>query len=48
VPTRARARRTKGALSPAVHGAGVRDLIRVHGACVNNLEDVSIEIRSAG
>src|SRR4051794_3405664 len=30
--------------SPALHGADVHDLIRVHGARVNNLKDVSIEI----
>ncbi|MEV6812689.1 excinuclease ABC subunit UvrA, partial [Micromonospora sp. NPDC051296] len=30
--------------SPAPHGAGSHDLIRVHGARVNNLKDVSVEI----
>ena len=30
--------------SPAVHGADSHDLIRVHGARVNNLKDVSVEI----
>jgi excinuclease UvrABC ATPase subunit len=30
--------------SPALHGADNHDLIRVHGARVNNLKDVSIEI----
>ena len=30
--------------SPALHGADVHDLIRVHGARVNNLKDVSVEI----
>jgi excinuclease UvrABC ATPase subunit len=30
--------------SPALHGADSHDLIRVHGARVNNLKDVSIEI----
>src|SRR4030088_2319012 len=30
--------------SPALHVADVHDLIRVHGARVNNLKDVSIEI----
>ncbi|HEV2640556.1 MAG TPA: excinuclease ABC subunit UvrA [Actinocrinis sp.] len=30
--------------SPATHGAGSHDLIRVHGARVNNLKDISVEI----
>src|SRR5256884_9022864 len=30
--------------SPAVHVAGLHDLIRVHGARVNNLKDVSVEL----
>jgi excinuclease UvrABC ATPase subunit len=30
--------------SPALHVAGSRDVIRVHGARVNNLKDVSVEI----
>ena len=30
--------------SPARHGASSHDLIRVHGARVNNLKDVSVEI----
>src|SRR3979490_1092596 len=30
--------------SPELHGADSHDLIRVHGARVNNLNDVSIEI----
>ena len=30
--------------SPALHAADSHDLIRVHGARVNNLKDVSIEI----
>src|SRR5438132_9536426 len=30
--------------SPALHLADSHDMIRVHGACVNNLKDVSIEI----
>ncbi len=30
--------------SPALHGADSHDMIRVHGARVNNLKDVSIEI----
>ncbi|MEU1628105.1 excinuclease ABC subunit UvrA [Streptomyces sp. NPDC020096] len=30
--------------SPALHGANSHDLIRVHGARVNNLKDVSVEI----
>jgi excinuclease UvrABC ATPase subunit len=30
--------------SPALHAADGHDLIRVHGARVNNLKDVSIEI----
>ena len=30
--------------SPALHGADSHDLIRVHGARVNNLKDVSIEL----
>ena len=35
---------TKGAKSPAVHAADSHDLIRVQGARVNNLKDVSIEL----
>jgi len=35
---------TKGKQSPAPHTADSHDLIRVHGARVNNLKDVSIEI----
>ncbi|MGW7268920.1 ATP-binding cassette domain-containing protein [Streptomyces sp. NPDC054864] len=34
----------KTAQSPALHAADSHDLIRVHGARVNNLKDVSIEI----
>ncbi|WP_406275711.1 excinuclease ABC subunit UvrA [Nocardia sp. NBC_00881] len=34
----------KGTQSPALHVADSHDLIRVHGARVNNLQDVSIEI----
>ena len=30
--------------SPALHGADSHDLIRVQGARVNNLKDVSVEI----
>ncbi len=30
--------------SPALHDADSHDLIRVHGARVNNLKDISIEI----
>ncbi len=30
--------------SPALHAADGHDLIRVHGARVNNLKDVSVEI----
>src|SRR5665809_61048 len=30
--------------SPALHGADRHDLIRVHGARVNNLKDVSVEL----
>src|SRR5215467_6817919 len=30
--------------SPALHAADSHDLIRVHGACENNLKDVSVEI----
>ncbi|HEU0023622.1 MAG TPA: hypothetical protein VFQ12_03265, partial [Thermoleophilaceae bacterium] len=30
--------------SPALHGADSHDLIRVHGARVNNLKDVSVEL----
>jgi excinuclease UvrABC ATPase subunit len=30
--------------SPALHGADSHDVIRVHGARVNNLEDVSVEL----
>src|SRR5258708_31771324 len=37
------AMRTDGQ-SPALHIAGSHDLIRVHGARVNNLKDVSVEI----
>ncbi|MCB5907371.1 ATP-binding cassette domain-containing protein [Streptomyces pinistramenti] len=37
------AKRTE-AQSPALHGADSHDVIRVHGARVNNLKDVSIEI----
>src|SRR6476660_3065542 len=33
-----------GAPSPAPHAADSHDLIRVHGARVNNLKDVSVEI----
>ena len=33
-----------GTQSPALHVADSHDLIRVHGARVNNLKDVSIEI----
>ncbi|MFJ7265154.1 ATP-binding cassette domain-containing protein [Streptomyces sp. NPDC099050] len=36
--------RTGGAQSPEPHAADVHDLIRVHGARVNNLKDVSVEI----
>ena len=35
---------TKGAKSPAVHAADSHDLIRVQGARVNNLKDVSVEL----
>ena len=35
---------TAGQQSPAQHAADSHDLIRVHGARVNNLKDVSIEI----
>ncbi|GGR33174.1 ATP-binding cassette domain-containing protein [Streptomyces netropsis] len=38
-----RAKRTD-TQSPALHGADSHDLIRVHGARVNNLKDVSVEI----
>src|ERR1044071_1647788 len=38
-----KATRTK-TLSPARHAAGRHDLIRVHGARVNNLREVSVEI----
>src|SRR5271154_2595281 len=34
----------KDAQSPAMHAADSHDLIRVHGARVNNLKDVSVEI----
>jgi excinuclease UvrABC ATPase subunit len=30
--------------SPSLHAVGHHDLIRVHGARVNNLKDVSVEI----
>jgi len=33
-----------GARSPALHDADSHELIRVHGARVNNLKDVSVEI----
>ena len=33
-----------GTRSPALHVAGSHDLIRVHGARVNNLKDISVEI----
>ena len=33
--------------APALHAADSHDLIRVHGARVNNLKDVSIEIGRA-
>jgi excinuclease UvrABC ATPase subunit len=33
---------------PAPHAADRHDLIRVHGARVNNLKDISVEPRSAG
>ena len=39
-----RTRTRTRAHSPAVHGADSHDLIRVHGARVNNLKDVSIDI----
>ena len=35
---------TKGAKSPALHAADSHDLIRVHGARVNNLKDVNVEL----
>ena len=35
---------TAGQQSPALHAADSHDLIRVHGARVNNLKDVSVEI----
>ena len=35
---------TRTAPSPALHPADTHDLIRVHGARVNNLKDVSVEI----
>jgi excinuclease UvrABC ATPase subunit len=34
----------KGAKSPASHAADSHDLIRVHGARVNNLKDISVEL----
>ena len=34
----------KDARSPAVHVADSHDLIRVHGARVNNLKDVRVEL----
>src|SRR5215471_19727726 len=53
-PNRTAARRTDGdtmsmatrtdTQSPAQHIADSRDLIRVHGARVNNLKDVSVQI----
>ena len=38
------ATKTDNAQSPALHAADSHDLIRVHGARVNNLKDVSVEI----
>ncbi len=35
---------TKGKASPAPHSADSHDLLRVHGARVNNLKDISVEI----
>jgi ABC-type transport system involved in cytochrome bd biosynthesis fused ATPase/permease subunit len=35
---------TRGTTSPLTHAADSHDLIRVHGARVNNLKDVSVEI----
>src|SRR5882757_6839153 len=44
-PMEARSMATRtGTESPAPHVADSHDLIRVHGARVNNLKDVSIEI----
>jgi excinuclease UvrABC ATPase subunit len=34
--------------SPAPRAADTHDLIRVHGARVNNLKDISVGSRSAG
>jgi len=42
--TMGRAKRREMSQSPAGHAADSHDLIRVHGARVNNLKDVSIEI----
>ena len=39
-----KATRTTNTQSPALHDADSHDLIRVHGARVNNLKDISIEI----
>ena len=36
------------AQSPTAHLADTHDLIRVHGARVNNLKDIDVEARSAG
>jgi excinuclease ABC A subunit len=42
--TRTEADTQSPAPAPALHGADSHDLIRVHGARVNNLKDVSVEI----
>ncbi len=34
----------KGRAAPAAHAANSHDVIRVHGARVNNLKDVSVEL----
>src|SRR3982751_1330559 len=36
--------RTSATLAPAPHAADAHDLIRVHGARVNNLKDISVEL----
>jgi excinuclease UvrABC ATPase subunit len=42
--TKARSLATKGTRAPATNGADGHDLIRVHGARVNNLKDISVEL----
>jgi hypothetical protein len=41
-------RTTSGTAAGAPHAADSHDLIRVHGARVNNLKDISVALRSGG